>query len=372
VTEMMRAVVLPAARAPMVLEEIPMPHPSAGEVMMKVAACGVCHTDLHVINGDIPFPTPCVMGHETSGTIVEVGAGVEGLAVGDRVASAFIMPCGVCRFCVQGRDDLCEKFFAMNRGRGVLYDGTTRLHRADGSPLSMYSMAGLAEYSVVPASDAFVLPDSVDHTEAAIVGCSLFTAFGAVRHGADLRTRETVAVYGVGGIGLNVVQVAKAFGASTIIAVDLADDKLAAATALGATHTVNGAGTDAPAAIRDLTGGEGVDVALEAVGHPRSFSQAVMSVRDGGRMVAIGLTAVDTKAEIGITHIVRRGITIRGSYGARTRTDMPALLSMVGRGEVRLDSVITRRVPLEGAAAAYDALERGEIVGRAVVIMDTP
>jgi succinate semialdehyde reductase (NADPH) len=369
-SETMRAAVLPSPGADLVVEHIPVPHPSAGEVMMRVAACGVCHTDLHVMKGDIPFPCPCVMGHEVSGTIVEVGAGVEGLAIGDRVASAFIMPCGTCRFCVRGRDDLCEKFFAMNRGKGVLYDGTTRLARADGTPLSMYSMAGLAEYSVVPASDAFVLPDSVDHTEAAIVGCSLFTAYGAVRHGADLRHRDTVAVYGVGGIGLNVVQLAAALGAAQVIAVDLADDKLAAAASLGATHTVNGSATDAPAAIRDLTGGEGVDLAFEAVGHPVSFEQAVMSVRDGGRMVAIGLANTGTKASIGITHIVRRGITIVGSYGARTRTDMPELLRLVGSGDVRLDRVITERVGLDDAGETYRRLDHGDIVGRAVVVMD--
>jgi succinate semialdehyde reductase (NADPH) len=367
--EMMRAAVLLGPNVEMVIEEIPRPEPKAGEVLVRVAACGVCHTDLHVMKGDIGFPTPCVMGHEMSGTVAAVGDGVDGLAVGDRVASAFIMPCGTCRFCVRGRDDLCEKFFAMNRGKGVLYDGTSRLARADGTPLGMYSMAGLAEYSVVPASDAFVLPDSVDHTDAAIVGCSLFTAYGAVRHSADLRHGDTVAVYGVGGIGLNVVQIARALGASTVIAVDLADDKLAAATAMGATHVVDGSGIDATAAVRDLTGGEGVDVAFEAVGHPVSFAQAVMSVCDGGKMVAIGLANTAAKAEIGITHIVRRGITIKGSYGARTRTDMPELLAMVGRGDLRLDGIISRRVGLDDAASIYGALERAEIVGRAVVVM---
>ena len=369
VSSMMRAVVLPGARQDLVVEEIPVPSPRAGEVLVRVAACGVCHTDLHVINGDIGFPTPCVLGHEISGTVVEVGSGVDTVSLGDQVASAFIMPCGTCRFCVRGRDDLCEKFFAMNRGSGVLFDGTSRLARADGTVLGMYSMAGLAEYSVVPATDVFVLPAGVGTLNAAIVGCSLFTAYGAARHSADLRHGDTVAVYGVGGIGLNVVQVARALGASMVIAVDLANDKLAAATAMGATHTVNGSGIDAVAAVRELTHGEGVDVAFEAVGHPASFSQALMSVCDGGRMVAIGLAGTTIKAEIPITHLVRRGITIKGSYGARTRTDMPELLSMIGRGDLRLDGVISRRVTIDEAPATYGALDRGEIVGRAVVVM---
>ncbi len=366
----MRAAVLNAPRTPFVLEHLPVPEPRLGEVLVRTHACGVCHTDLHVMNGDIAFPCPCVMGHEISGTVAALGPGVDHVAVGDRVVSAFIMPCGVCRFCVRGRDDLCEKFFALNRGKGALYDGTSRLVRADGTPLAMYSMAGLAEYCVVPATDVVLLPAQVDLTEAAIIGCALFTAYGAVRHGADLRHGSTVAVYGVGGIGLNIVQLAKVFGAAHVIAVDVADDKLTAARTVGAHDTVNGATTEAPAAVRELTDGEGADIVFDAVGSPRSFEQAFMSVRDGGRMVAVGLANVTATASVGITHLVRRGITIAGSYGARTRTDLPAVVGLVADGSVRLDQVITRRVSLEQAADTYAALDRGEIIGRAVVTME--
>lgn len=365
----MRAAVLDAPRTPFVVERIPVPEPRLGEVLVRTHACGVCHTDLHVMNGDIGFPCPCVMGHEISGTVAALGPGVDHVAVGDRVVSAFIMPCGVCRFCVRGRDDLCEQFFALNRGKGALYDGTSRLRRADGTTLAMYSMAGLAEYCVVPATDVVPLPDQVDHTEAAIIGCALFTAYGAVRHGADLRHGSTVAVYGVGGIGLNIVQLATAFGAKRVIAVDLADDKLSAARSVGAHETVDARTGEGPAAVRELTGGEGVDIVFDAVGSPRSFEQAFMSVRDGGRMVAVGLANVTATASIGITHLVRRGITIAGSYGARTRTDLPAVVGLVADGTVRLDQVITRRVSLDEAAETYAALDRGEIVGRAVVVL---
>ena len=367
---MMRAAILPGPREQLVVEAIPIPAPGPGEILIRTRACGVCHTDLHVMNGDIPFPCPCVMGHEISGAVVGLGDGVDHVAVGDTVVSAFIMPCGTCRFCQRGRDDLCETFFALNRGRGVLYDGTSRLQRADGSVLAMYSMAGLAEYCVVPATDVFILPTGVDPVAGAIIGCSVFTAYGAVRHGASLEAGMTVAVFGVGGIGLNIVQIARARGADRVIAVDLAGDKLATAARLGATDTIDASATSAPAALRELTAGEGVDVAFEAVGRPASFEAAVASVRDGGHMVAVGLAATDTTASIGITHLVRRGITISGSYGARTRSDMPEILGLVAEGHIDLSGVITRRVGLDEAAATYEALDRGEIVGRAVVVMN--
>src|SRR5262245_9411747 len=157
------------------------------------------------------------------------------------------MPCGFCQACGAGRDDLCDSFFAMNRLKGTLYDGTTRLKRADGSPIAMYSMAGLAEYSVVPATDVFPLPDSLPFEESAVLGCAVFTAYGAVRHGADLRGGERIAVVAAGGVGINIIQIAKAFGASQIVAVDVRDDKLEAAKRIGATDVVNSRTTDATA-----------------------------------------------------------------------------------------------------------------------------
>src|SRR5579871_5630994 len=180
----MRAVVLERPGAPLRVEELPRPRPKAGEVLVRVHGCGVCHTDLHVMKGEVAFPTPCVPGHEISGVVEEVGGGVDGVAPGDRVVCAFIMPCGSCRHCVRGRDELCETFFAYNRLRGTLYDGTTRLARADGTPLAMYSMAGLADYAVVPATDVFTVPEAIDLASAAVLGCAVFTAYGAVAHAA--------------------------------------------------------------------------------------------------------------------------------------------------------------------------------------------
>ncbi len=349
------------------VEEIPRPTPHAGEVLVKVAGCGICHSDLHVLHDHIPFPRPCTLGHEVSGVIEEVGAEVDGLAVGQSVVGSFIMPCGTCRHCVRGRDDMCERFFAMNRGKGLLYDGTTRLARHDGTPIWMYSMAGLAEYCVVPATAVFPI-ETDDLVSTAIIGCALFTSFGAVRHGADLRAGETVAVVGVGGVGLNIVQVAAAFGASRVVAIDLDDAKLAVAGALGATDLVNAKDhDDTVAAVRDLTRGAGFDVAFDAVGGAATFERAFQVVTDGGRMVAVGLSSATTTASVPVNHLVRRGISVRGSYGARTRADMPAIISMVADGRVRLDGLISRRVPLAAALDTYEALDRGEILGRAVV-----
>ena len=185
--EMMRAAVLEWAPGSLRIEKIQVPVPNAGEVLVQVSACGVCHTDLQVIKAEVAFPVPAVLGHEITGIVSALGPGVNGPAPGTQVACAFIMPCGVCQSCGVGRNDLCEKFFGMNRLRGTLYDGTTRLRRADGSPLAMYSMAGLAEYAVVPATDVFPLPLSLPLLESCVMGCAVFTAFGAVRHSADLR-----------------------------------------------------------------------------------------------------------------------------------------------------------------------------------------
>jgi succinate semialdehyde reductase (NADPH) len=365
---MMRAAVLDQPGARMRVESILRPTPKAGEVLLRVHACGVCHTDLHVIKGEVAFPTPCVLGHEVSGVVEAVGAGVVSCAPGDRVVAAFLMPCGFCRSCARGRDDLCETFFALNRMRGTLYDGTTRLHRPDGAPLAMYSMAGLAEYAVAPATAVFRVPDGLDLEAAAVLGCAVLTAYGAVAHAGAVRPGDRVAVVAVGGVGLNIVQLARAFGAAQVIAVGRSQAKLDAAKRMGATDTVGNSDGDPVARVRALTGGEGVDVAFEALGRPRTFQQAVAMVRDGGTMVAVGIADGPATAEIGITHLVRRSIRLVGSYGGRTRADMPTLIGLAAAGAVDIDTQISMRVPLDEAGDAYQALDRGEIIGRALVV----
>jgi succinate semialdehyde reductase (NADPH) len=365
---LMKAAILNAAPGGLRIEEIPIPEPGPGEVLVRVTACGVCHTDLHVMKAEVAFPLPAVMGHEISGTVAALGPGVVGPPPGTPVVSAFIMPCGFCAPCGAGRDDLCDSFFAMNRLKGTLYDGTSRLRRRDGSPIAMYSMAGLAEYAVVPATDVFPLADGLPLAESSVLGCAVFTAYGAVRHGADLRGGERIAVVAAGGVGINIVQIARAFGASQIIAVDVRDDKLDAARRHGATHVVNATTTDATARVRELTDGRGVDIAFEVLGLPQTFIQALEVIRDGGRMVAVGIAPGKATAPVEITRLVRRELRIIGSYGARTRSDMPEIIRLAAQGIFRPETMVTQRFPLAEADAAYQALARGEIVGRAIVM----
>ena len=371
IPETMRAAVLRDVADGMKVETIRTPRPRTGEVLVKVSACGMCHSDLHVISGAIAFPTPCVLGHEVAGEVVEIGPHNEhsGLAVGDRVAGGFLMPCGQCESCAAGRDDLCEPFFSLNRLKGRLYDDTTRLFDLDGNPIWMYSMGGLAEYCVIPSTSVAKLPGGVDPVAGAILGCAAMTAYGAVRRGADLRYGETVAVVATGGVGSNVIQIAKAFGAHRIIAIDVADDKLAAAVELGATDTVNSAKVNAREAVMELTGGRGVDVAFEALGIPATWSTALDVLADGGRMVPIGLGAGRQSAQVEINRTVRRSQSILGSYGARTRQDLPAVVDLAARGIINYRDLVTRRYPLEEAAEGYQALRDRQIQGRAVVDM---
>jgi S-(hydroxymethyl)glutathione dehydrogenase/alcohol dehydrogenase len=357
----------------LVLETIPLPVPQAGEALIKVSACGVCHTDLHVMKSEVAFPPPAVMGHEVSGTIVSIGDGTDAsttLAVGQRVVGAFIMPCTECESCLVGRDDMCEKFFGENRLKGNLFDGTTRLHRADGSRLSMYSMAGLAEYAVVPVSALAPLPDGIPLEEAAVLGCAAFTAFGAASK-SEIAPGESMAIVATGGIGTSLIQVGRYLGASPIIAIDVNDDKLAAARELGADIVINSKTEDVLQIVRDATGGKGVAVAFEALGRPQTFELAVSLLKEGGRMVAVGIAAGAATAAVPITPLVRRGQVIMGSFGARTRRDLPQVVEMAAAGGYDVARAVTRRYSLADAGEAYSALDRGEISGRAIIVMSS-
>ncbi|AUZ33845.1 alcohol dehydrogenase [Arthrobacter sp. PGP41] len=365
----MKAAVWDGEGARLNVESIPTPEPQKDEALVKIAACGVCHSDLHVMKGEVAFPSPAVLGHEISGTIVAIGEGTfhSERAVGDRVVGAFIMPCTKCDSCSKGRDDLCELFFQENRLHGNLFDGTSRLRRSDNSRLSMYSMAGMAEYAVVPLSALASVPDELPLEEAAVLGCAAFTAFGAVTRSARLEAGESVAIVAVGGVGSSLIQVAKFAGAAPIIAIDISDAKLAAAKSLGADFTINSGTEDAVEAVRRLTGGRGANVAFEALGHPATFAQAISLLSEGGRMVAVGIAAGAQTASVPITPLVRRGQSIVGSFGARTRSDLPLVVDMAKTGGYALDQVVTRKYPLADVQKAFTAMEKGEIHGRAIV-----
>lgn len=366
----MRAAILSEGSDRLQITEIATPVPRSGEALIEVIACGVCHTDLHVIKGEVAFPRPAVLGHEVSGRVCAIGEGTTnpGVAVGDIVAAGFIMPCEKCEQCLRGRDDLCLEFFAQNRLKGTLYDGESRLAMPDGGFLAMYSMGALAEYAVVPLSAVTPVPEGLDPVLACVLGCSGLTAYGAVFRAGQVSPGSTVAIVGVGGIGSSLIPMARSAGAASIIAVDIVEEKLALARRLGATHTINAADEDPVAAVRALTGG--VDVAFEALGRPATFQQAVGMLIDGGRMVAIGIAAGSAVAEVEITPLVRRGYQIVGSFGGRTRTDLPEVAALAASGRFDVAALVTRRFSLDDADAAYRALARGEIVGRAVIVMD--
>eukprot|EP00252_Welwitschia_mirabilis_P013909 TRINITY_DN307_c0_g1_i2.p1 TRINITY_DN307_c0_g1~~TRINITY_DN307_c0_g1_i2.p1 ORF type:complete len:470 (+),score=83.63 TRINITY_DN307_c0_g1_i2:149-1411(+) len=371
----MRAAVFWEPGRPLSIEELHMPRPKLGEILIKTKACGVCHSDLHVIKGELPFPSPCVIGHEITGEVVEHGAHTDSntvrrFPIGAHVVGSFIMPCGSCFYCVKGQEDICEPFFTYNRAKGVLYDGETRLFlHNNGKPVYMYSMGGLAEYCVVPATALAILPNSLPYSESSILGCAVFTAYGAMRNAADMRAGDSVAVVGIGGVGSSCLQVARAFGGSKIIAVDVKDEKLENAINLGATHTVNALKVNAVEAIKEITGGRGVDIAVEALGRPETFKQTTLSVRDGGKAVMIGLAAAGSLGEMDINHLVRRQIKVLGSYGGRARQDLPTLISLAEMGHFDLKAAVSRICPFEECEDTYKALSRGEILGRAVIEM---
>ncbi|KAK9293285.1 hypothetical protein L1049_021277 [Liquidambar formosana] len=369
----MRGAVFWEPNKPLTIEDFHMPRPKVGEILLKTKACGVCHSDLHVMKGELPFASPCVVGHEITGEVVEHGPLtdsriIQRFPLGAHVVGAFIMPCGSCFFCTKGQDDLCEAFFAYNRAKGTLYDGETRLFlRSNGNPVFMYSMGGLAEYCVVPAHALSIIPDSLPYSESAILGCAVFTAYGAMAHAAEVHLGDSIAVIGIGGVGSSCLQLARAFGASDIIAVDVQDEKLQKAKLFGATHTVNALKEDAVEKIREITGGMGVDIAVEALGNPKTFLQCTQSVRDGGKAVMIGLAKSGAIGEVDINRLVRRQIKVIGSYGARARQDLPKLVKLAETGLFNLHSAISRKYKFEEAGQAYQDLNQGSIIGRAVV-----
>jgi S-(hydroxymethyl)glutathione dehydrogenase/alcohol dehydrogenase len=363
----MKAAVLRRVGGPLAIEEVAKPEPKESEVLIKVAACGVCHSDLHLVKGHTSFPLPVVLGHEVSGVVEKIVGRGTGPNVGDRVVCTVIMPCGFCRYCIDGHEDLCETFYFLNRLKGVLYDGTTRIFDYSGQPIWMFSMGGMAEYAVVPFNAVFPLPDGIQMGDACVLGCAGLTAYGAVKNQAQLRPSQSVAIIGVGGVGSSIIQMAKIFGAAEIIAVDVVQEKLDAAKLSGATNVVNATKEETAKMILELTGGRGVDVAFEATGRPETYSAALNSVRSGGTVVAVGLSSSSTTVPVELNKFVRKGIKLLGSYGARPRQDMPEVLELVRKRILDTSRSVTRRYQLQQVNEALAALGRGEVVGRSIL-----
>jgi 6-hydroxycyclohex-1-ene-1-carbonyl-CoA dehydrogenase len=339
----MRAAIFTGPNAPLTLREIPRPDAGSGELLVKVRACGLCHSDLHYLDHGVPtFKTPpLVLGHEISGTVVRVGAGVDEARLGTDVLLAPVTSCGECSMCRTGRENVC----ARQRMLGNSIDG------------------GFAEFVVAPARDAFPIPADVPAEEACVIADALTTAFHAVTRRAAVQTGETVAVVGCGGLGLNVVQVAALVGAR-VVAVDLDPRKLALARELGAAVTIDAREGDAAKRVRAETSG-GADVAIEAIGNPRTQEQALASLRTGGRLVLLGFAAENMSLPGG--RVTYREITVIGTLGCRP-IDFPIVLELVRRGRLALGPLVTHRHPLAAINEGFDALRRGEGVRHIVVL----
>jgi S-(hydroxymethyl)glutathione dehydrogenase / alcohol dehydrogenase len=363
-----RAAVLFEVGARLEIRDVEVKPPQAGEVLVRMAAGGVCHTDLHVMTGHLPAPLPAVLGHEGAGIVAEVGPGVGSLRPGDHVVPLWRLSCGECEYCTGGRPALCPAGTEIRR-TGCFADGTTRFALADRELKHFCGVSAFSEFSVIPERALLKIPDDLPLDRAALFGCAVICGVGAVVNAARVRPGSSVAVFGAGGVGLNVVQGAALAGAAQIIAVDLLDGKLEYARRFGATHTVNASSTDPVEQVRALTGGRGVDYAFEAIGIPAVMRQAYDTLAKRGTAVVVGVTPMTAEVSVPVMSLVFEERTLTGSlYGAsRPRTDIPMLIDLYRAGKLKIDELLTRTYPFEEINEAYGALERGE-VARTVVI----
>lgn len=362
----MKAAVLYEYGEPLVVEEVELDRPREGEVLVRMAASGVCRSDLHTIKGVHPWALPVVMGHEGAGVVEEVGPGVGHVRPGDHVILSWLPYCGRCRFCSAGRPNLCEDLEWSIAG--TMMDGTTRLHK-DGQRIHHYNTSSFAERSVVPAQTAIPIDPSLPLVELALMGCAVMTGVGAVLNTARVRPGESVVVVGCGGVGLSAVQGAAIAGARPIVAVDAVAAKLDLACQLGATNGVDTSRGDAAAAVREILAG-GADHVFEAIGQPETIGLALDLTGRGGQTVLVGLAAPDAGIPFDPLTLTFEERSIRGSWygGCRPGVDFRLLLDLYGAGKLRLDPLIST-CALEDVNEAFAAMEAGE-VARSVIVFE--
>ncbi len=340
----MKAALFKGAGQPLELADVEKPRPRYGEALVKVSACGVCATDLHYLHGVPTFKKPpLILGHEISGVVDELGEGVEGIEIGDRVLIPPVLSCGACQKCREGRDNICERMQMV----GNNIDG------------------GFAEYIKVPAMMLFKLPNELPLPESCIISDAISTSFHAVKNRGAVKGGEWVAIIGCGGVGINAVQIAAALGAS-VIAIDIDDRKLQLAKQLGAIEAINPEGVDVTKAVKQLAGKEGVDVAFEIVGKPATLEQAFNLVKPGGRLVVVGYSAENWSLRV--SRVMFREITVLGSLGCRL-AEYPTLINMVKNGKIKLEPLIFSKLKLEQVNEAMKNLEEGKVVGRQIIVM---
>ena len=361
----MKAAVLYEVNTPLQIEELELDPPKAGEVLVKLTAAGLCASDHHIMTGSGVLPMPIVLGHEGAAVVEEVGPGVTSVSPGDRCILSFISNCGHCRQCRSGSPQLCDT----NAATGPkLFDGTTRLSKGDTRIYQMSKIGVFAERAVVPEQACHVVPAEVPADVAALIGCCVTTGVGSVINTPAARPGATVAVFGCGGVGLNVIQGARLMGASRIIAVDVHDHKLEFTYKFGATDVINSREVDPVEEIRRLTDG-GVDLALDSFGSSATTAAAVNCLRKNGTAVLVGLSPMGDTAPIDMVDLVRSQKTLVGSYygSASPHQTFAKLVDWYLAGRLNVDDLITRRYRLDEINEGFDALARGED-GRGVII----
>lgn len=353
-----RAAVLYEAGRPAVIEEITLDPPQQGEILVRMQAAGVCHSDLHVCDGLVPEPMPLVLGHEGTGVVADVGQGVNGLRPGDRVVLTLVPACGTCYFCLRGEPHMCLTSAEM-AAKGVLRDGTSRMH-IDAHPLHYFnSVSCFSEYVVVPQEGAVKIPDDIPVEIAALLGCAVVTGVGAVERTAQVRPGDSVAVIGCGGVGLNVIQAASLSGAYPVIAIDIRQEKIDLAKSFGASHGVNSREQDAAAAIQEITH-YGVDWAFEVLGNPHTIEQAWELIRPGGTVVVVGLAPKGSRVSLQAFDFISEK-NIRGCFygSSHFHADVPVILERIRAGRMRTDGMVSHSVPLEELETAFSRLQHG-------------
>ena len=356
-----KGVIAGSRGAPVTIEDILVPDPGPGEALVRVQACGVCHTDLHYREGAINDEFPFLLGHEAAGTVESVGDGVTNVARGDFVIIAWRAPCGNCRSCLRGRPWYC--FDSKNAEQ--------QMTLADGSPLSpALGIGAFTELTLVHAGQAVKIDPAASAAAAGLIGCGVMAGLGAAVNTGGVTRGDSVAVIGCGGVGDAAIAGSRLAGAHTIIAVDIDDRKLEWAKEFGATHTVNSTQTDAVEAIRDLTGGNGVDVAIEAVGNPATYEQAFFARDLAGTVVLVGVPSPDMKIELPMLEVFGRGGALKSSwYGDCLPTrDFPMFIDLHLQGRLDLEAFVSETIALGDVEEAFHKMERGEVL-RSVVIL---
>jgi S-(hydroxymethyl)glutathione dehydrogenase/alcohol dehydrogenase len=358
----MRAAIFTELNGPMEVDDVTPTDPGPRDVVVRITASGVCHSDLSVINGTLPMPPPAILGHEGAGVVEAVGADVKGLQVGDRVIGSFIPACGVCWHCLRDESHLCDSTYAVM--------GAPRAHRHDGTAL--LAMTGLGTFADMMTCDEMSLvkiETDLPDEQLALIGCGFTTGVGAALNTAKVQSGDTVAVIGCGGVGQSVIQGAKVAGAAIVIAVDPVALKRDTALKLGATHAVDPNEADPIEQVKALTAGRGVDYAFEVIGTPATVAQAFEMARSGGAAVAVGVSRFDEMISVPSFPLVLAEKRLLGCvYGsARVRRDFPKLVQLVENGRLDLEHMVSRTMGLDDINEAFRAMQAGEVI-RSVLV----